>query len=341
MRPSELIDRLERRAARQPRRIRGRNPAAVALHVVRRFVDVRVTGLAAEMTYYTLLSLVPLTTALGAGLGALEGLVGAERVTEIEEALVDGVEALLSEELSADVAAPLVRELLREQRTGVAIGGLLVALWLAGRVFRAAIRALDDAYEVEERRTLLQQWVLSLAFLLGGIVVGILSLAMFVIGPLLGGGRRVAEWAGFGGAFEVLWDLGRWPLVAVVGVTFLTLLYLHGPNVENTWRECVPGAVLATGALVLVTVGFQVYLAAAGPRAPEVDAPDQAVQVAAALVGTLAATLLFVWLSNMCVLLGGVVNAEWHRPGADLTQPPQPSGDVPAGGRRTAVEPPD
>src|SRR5690606_4773274 len=200
MRPSELIDRLERRAARQPRRIRGRNPAAVALHVVRRFVDVRVTGLAAEMTYYTLLSLVPLTTALGAGLGALEGLVGAERVTEIEEALVDGVEALLSEELSADVAAPLVRELLREQRTGVAIGGLLVALWLAGRVFRAAIRALDDAYEVEERRTLLQQWGLSLAFLLGGIVVGILSLAMFVIGPLLGGGRRVAEWAGFGGA---------------------------------------------------------------------------------------------------------------------------------------------
>lgn len=335
---SDLVDRLERRAARQRLRIRGRNPATLVLHIVRRFVDVRVTGLAAEMTYYALLSLVPLITALGAGLGALEGIVGSERVAEIEEALVDGMASLLSEELTADVAAPLVEELLREQRAGVAIGGLLLSLWLAGRVFRAAIRALDDAYEVEERRTLLQQWGLSLAFLLGGLVVAVLSLAMFVIGPLLGGGGRLAEWAGVGATAEVLWDLGRWPLMGAVGVGFLTLLYLRGPNVDNTWRDCLPGAVVATVALVLLALGFQVYLSAAGPRVPEVDAPEQAVQVAAQLLGALAATLLFVWLSNMCILFGGVVNAEWQRPGSDLAKPPEPSQRSTPGGRRTATD---
>jgi membrane protein len=283
--------------------------------VARRFVDVRVTGLAAEMTYYTILSILPLLTAFAAALGGLEGLIGTDAVREIEDSVVDGLGRVLSNEVTEDVAAPLVRTLLAEQRTGVAIGSLLVSIWLAGRVFRAAIRALDDAYEVAERRTLLQQWGLSVLFLLGAVVVGLLSLAMFVVGPLLGGGRQLADWAGAGAASELLWDLGRWPLMAAVSTGFLVVLYLTGPNVENTWRQCLPGAVVATVALVLVALGFQLYLSAVGPTAPDIEAPEAAVGIAVQLLGTLAATLLFLWLTNMCMLLGGVVNAEWDREG--------------------------
>jgi membrane protein len=308
---TDRIGRVEEWAGARRLRILGRNPVALTLHVIRRFIDVRVTGLAAEMTYYTVLSLVPLLTAFAAALGWLEGFLGAETVRDLEEGVVESLGTVLSDELTEDVAAPLVRELLAEQRTGVAVGGLLVAVWLAGRVFRAAIRALDDAYEVEERRTLLQQWVLSVLFLLGAVLVGVVTLAMFVVGPLLGGGRRIAEWAGADGAWELLWDLGRWPLMAAVGIGFLIALYLWGPNVENSWRQCLPGAVVATVALVLVAVGFQLYLSTVGTTAPDIDAREEAVGVAAQLLGTLAAALTFLWLSNMCMILGGVVNAEW------------------------------
>src|SRR5690606_28147660 len=68
-----LLTRLETWA--QARSSSPRSPLLVTVRAWRRAIDVRVTGLAAEMTYYGLISLVPLLTALGASLGFLERLV--------------------------------------------------------------------------------------------------------------------------------------------------------------------------------------------------------------------------------------------------------------------------
>lgn len=308
-----LIDRLDGIAARAPLRLAGRNLAVLGLRTMRRFVDVRVTGLAAEMTYYVVLSLLPLVTAIGAGLGLLERFFGTSVARDLEDAVIRSVETVFTEELMADVVTPTIETLIREERAGLAIGSLLVSIFVASRVFRAAIRALDDAYDVPERRTLVQQWMLSLTFMAGAVVVVTVSLALMVIGPLLGGGQQVADWVGLGDAFRWAWSIGRWPVVAGVTVGFLIWLYRLGPNVENRWRQCLPGALVATVGLLLVATGFQAYLALAGPGSPDVDAGDQGVLVALQLLGILAATLLFVWLSNISVLLGGVVNAEWSR----------------------------
>jgi membrane protein len=289
----------------------GHNVTALAVRVVRRVVNVRITGLAAEMTYYTVLSLVPLVTGLGAGLGLLERVVGSATIEDLELGLIAAVEGVFSDEVVSDVVAPLIQDLLRQERAGVAIGGLLLSVWLASRVFRAAIRALDDTYEVAERRTFVQQWVLSLGFTAAAVVVVILSLSFLVIGPLLGGGAAIADWFGLGPAFEWVWGIGRWPALAAVSIGFLTWLYRAGPNVDNTWRQCLPGAVVSTVLLIAVAVGFRWYLQLAGPQAPDVEGGDQAVLIAAQLMGALAVALLFVWLSNIVVLLGGVVNAEW------------------------------
>jgi membrane protein len=320
---SAPLDRVDTWAARRRWRLAGRNPALVASRIARRFVEVRVTGLAAEMTYYVLLSIIPLIAALGAGLGALEGIIGEERVEELEITLIDSIEGVLSTELTRDVAAPLVEALLEEQRTGLAIGGLAVTLWLAGRMFRAAIRALDDTYRVPERRSLIKQWLLSTGFLLGALVGAVVGLATLVVGPLLGGGRRVAEWLGAGDFAETLWDLGRWPLVALLGIGFLTWLYRAGPNVDNRWKDCVPGAVLATLGLLAITVGFRFYLEFAGPRSPEVGDADEAVRIAAQLLGTALAVMLFVWMSNISILSGGVFNAEWKAAATTNGRPPR------------------
>jgi membrane protein len=306
----EAPGRVEEWAEERPARIRGHNPWLVLVRIGRRFVEVRVTGLAAEMTYYGLLSLVPLLVALGAGLGLLERVLGPEQVLRVENAMIAGLEVVFSPDLTQDVMAPLVRGLLHEERTGLAIGSLIVTFWLASRVFRAAIRALDDAYRVEERRRLLTQVGLAYVFALGMVVVSALVMSMVVVGPLLGGGRALAEWLGVGRVFEVAWGIGRWPLLFVIGAAFLTWLYRTRPNVRNTWRECVPGAVVGAVGMVLVAVGFRVYLELAGPQAPQLGDAQEAVQVAAQTVGAVLATVLFAWLTSIVILLGGVVNAE-------------------------------
>lgn len=307
----DLLARWERWAARSRLRVAGRNPLQLLARVVQRFVAVRVTGLAAEMTYFMTLSALPLVTALGASLGLLQGLVGRDAVLGMEQAVVDSLQLVLSEEYSAEVVAPMVRTLLRQERLGFALSSLALALFLASRVFRAAIRALDDAYQVDERRGIVQLYGLSLAFTLGAVVTLALVLTLVVVGPLLGAGQQLAEGLGAGSVWSWAWAYGRVPLLLLVVVAWLTWLYLVGPNVENTVRQSLPGALVAAAGLLVLTLGFRSYLDVAGPGGPGIQDGSAAVLAAAQFLAAMLASLLYSWLASTLVLLGGVVNAEW------------------------------
>ena len=66
-------------------------------------------------------------------------------------------------------------------------------------------------------------------------------------------------------------------------------------------------------ALVMVAAGFRLYIQATGLQNPEIDNAEDAVVVALQVIGALMAALLWLWLSSIAVLAGGVVNAEWSR----------------------------
>src|SRR5690606_14001252 len=136
-------------------------------------------------------------------------------------------------EVTADVIAPMVQGILRQERTGFAIGGFLASLFLASRVFRSAIHTLDHAYRAGERRGTFKLWGLGFLFSLGAIVTAVAVISMVVVGPALGGGRAIAEWFGLGGAFEAAWSLARWPVVFLIATGFLSVLYHAGPNVRT------------------------------------------------------------------------------------------------------------
>jgi membrane protein len=317
----DIYGRVERWAHRHPLRIGNTRVTLLLLRIVQRFLEVRVMGLAAEMTYYALLSFFPLITALGASLGFLERFIGAEAVEAVQDAVVISLDTVFSPEVTRDVVAPMVQGLLQQERAGFAVGGFLVSLFLASRVFRSAIHTLDEAYAVEEGRGTVALWTLGFVFALGAIVTAVTVLSMVVVGPLLGGGQRIAEWLGLGRAFEVGWAVARWPAVFVIATGFLATLYRAGPNVQNSWRQSVPGAVFGMAGLILVAVGFRVYLEFTGLESPEILDADQAVAVGAQVIGAMLAALLWLWLSGTVILTGGVVNAELSREQHDM--PPQ------------------
>jgi membrane protein len=303
-------DRIERWIGRHPLRVGGTSMSRLGVRVGSQFLEVRVTGLAAEMTYYALLSLFPLVGALGASLGFMERLAGMAAAEQAELAVLRALDAIFSPDVTADVVAPLVEGLLRQERGGFALGSFLVSLFFASRYFRSVIGGLDTAYRVEERRGTVMVWTLGLVFSLAAVFTATVVLSMVVIGPLLGGGRTIASWLGLGPAFELAWSVARWPVVFVLAAAFLALIYRFGPNVRNTWRESLPGAVFGMGALILVAIAFRVYVGATGLQAPHIEDAEAAVSLALHLFGVLAAALLWMWLSSMVVLLGGVVNAE-------------------------------
>lgn len=305
----DVLARLQHRVDR--RTTRRVNLLSLTLRSAQRFRDVRVTGLAAEMTYYGLISLVPLASALGASLGFLERIVGREQVARIEEALVDSITSIFAADVSEEILAPLIEGLLREERAGLAIGSVVVLLWLASRMFRAAIRALDDAYAVPERRSLIGQYVLGLTLALGAVITLVVLLTMVVVGPLLGGGQQIAEQLGLGQLFEVAWAALRWPAVAAVCATYLTMLYRFGPNVHTVWTRCLPGAVIGTIGLIGVALAFGGILAQTGSTVISTETGQGgSVSIAAQAIGAVLSGVLWLWLSSIVLLAGGVLNAE-------------------------------
>jgi membrane protein len=308
-----VLARIEASARGSRLRIAGVNPPLLLYKVVQRFLDVRVMGLASEMTYFALLSIFPLIGALGAGLGFLERIAGAAIVAEAEAAVIGALETVFALEVTQDIFAPMVQGLLQEERAGFAIGSFLVTLLLAGRIFRSAIHTLDVAYRVDEWRGTVSLWTLGFAFSLGAILTGVVVLAMIVVGPLLGGGRAIAHALNLGDQFEIVWTLARWPAVFLVCTGFLSVLYRFGPNVRNRWWQTIPGALFGMIGIILVSFGFQMYLGIVGIDAPELGDADAAVLLAGQVIGAILAALLWVWLVSMVILTGGVLNAEISR----------------------------
>jgi len=313
----DILTRLERRAEDRPARLGEVNPYLVGVRAFRRFGEVRVTGLAAEMTYYALVSLVPFVIALGAGVGFLEIILAADQVAQVENAIIRALESVFNPEITQEVLEPLVRGLLAEARTGAAILSLLATFLFSSAVFRAVIRVLDDAYRVPERRGVVHVWGLAYVLSLASVVVLVLGLSLMVIGPLLGGGYWIAGLLGLGDVFAMVWAIGRWPVMIALATLYLAWVYTAGPNVRTRFRDALPGALLAALGAILISVGLRVYLEVAGPRAPAVGDAAEAVQAASQTVAAILAVVLWIWLTSVVVLTGGVLNAEISRARGD------------------------
>jgi membrane protein len=289
------------------------NPWQLGVHVLRTALRHRVTGPAAEMSFFAMLTLVPLTVAVGAALGVIQRIVGPEKIARGQDAAIKVVRVVISPRLTDGVVDPFVRAQLNQQKGGAAIGGLLLTWWLAGRLFAATSRALDTAYHDQHQRLTLSQRLIALAFAFLSVVVVVLTLGIMVDAPFLDEQRDLALQFGVSRALITAWSLGRWPVVLLVLVGFLLCLYRFAPSVKHSWRQLLPGAVLGVLLWILAAVAFRLYLAfgSGAPRGVVVN--DQRVVIIGQAVGAVIATVLWTYFSSVAILLGNELNAELAR----------------------------
>lgn len=280
--------RRERRWARETREV------AVALG--REWRDDRVTGLAAEMAFFGLLSLFPVLLVVAAALGSLEGIVGGEVAARAEREVLSFLERVLSDEAAGAVST--VERLFRDTDAGILTFGVVIALWSASRGFVAAINALDVVYDIEERRNYVVLRLAGLLLGLGTAVVVTVVLAMLVLGPLLGTGQEIADALGVGGGFATFWDWFRWPTVVALMILWAGTIFHVAPNRRTPWRWDLPGAVLTAALWGLLSLGFRLYLGVAG----------EGNEVLSALGGSLI-VILWLYLMGIGLLTGGELNA--------------------------------
>jgi membrane protein len=277
----------------------GRRAWAFLRKLVQESNDDRLPGLAAETAFFAVLSIFPGLLIAVSLLGLLDVVVGADIAGEAQERVVDGLRLVLTDEASDAVEA--VEDLFESSRGSLLTAAVLGALVTLSGGFAVAINALNLAYDATEVRSWVRRRLVGLGMALGTLVLLVLSLAVFVVGPLLGRGEEIADLVGLGALFTFTWDVLRVPVAVLVLVGWTTALYRIAPSRHIRWRDCVPGAVAATLLWVAASGGFRLYLELAADRNPVLGAFGGGVIV-----------MLWMYLLSLGLLLGGELNAVLH-----------------------------
>lgn len=289
-----MTERAERIAAPLVDRIPS-SARSFAVGLAREVRDDRITGLAAEIAFFAVLSIFPWLLLLTAALGWLDTIIGGDVANRAQQQTVDFLSQILTDEASGAITA--VQNLFEQERGGLVSISAAVALWSSARGFATATVALNLAYDAEERRSWMKVRLRALGLALASVVVGSILLVMFVAGPLFGGGRAAADVFGGGDTFGSIWGWARWPLGFCVIVALCALVYAVAPSASQGWRQNLPGAAVASVSWLLASAAFRIYLDVAASGNP----------VFGALGGGL---ILLVWLYLLAfgLLLGAEVN---------------------------------
>ncbi len=260
------------------------------------FQEDNLTDRAAALTYYGVLALFPALIALV----SIIGLFGdpdavTDRITKIVQELAPG-------SASDTVAGPI--QSITEDRGAAGVllvAGILGALNAASGYIGAFIRAANVIYEVDEGRPFLKLRPLQIAITVVILVaVGLVISAMVLSGPLAG---AVGGALGLSDLAVTIYGVAKWPILALLVMGVLGLLYYASPNARITGvRWVTPGSLLALVVWVAASALFALYVANFGSYNKTYGA-----------LGGAVTFLVWLWITNIAVLLGAELNAELER----------------------------
>lgn len=282
------------RAPEEPTQLPKRSWRAVLTGVVREFQDDELTDRAAALTYYGVLSLFPTLLVLV----SLLGVVGKSAIDSLLKNLED-----LAPGSARDIIGDAVKQL--EGRGGVgslmAVVGIVLAVWASSGYVGAFIRTANAVYDMPEGRPVWK--VLPIRV---GVTVVLLVLAVIssLIVVFTGGLARAAGSAlGVGDEALTVWSIAKWPVLVVLVTFMIALLFWATPNVKGRgFKWITPGSVVALVIWLIASAGFAFYVANFSSYN--------------ATYGALAGVIIFLvwlWLSNIAILLGLEFDAELSR----------------------------
>ena len=179
--------------------------------------------------------------------------------------------------------------------------GLAGAIWSASGYIGAFMRASNRIWDVEEGRPVWKTIPLRLGVtLLMLLLLAASAVAVVVTGPLA---SRVGKLIGLGSAAVTAWDIAKWPVLIVVIALMFSILYYASPNVRQPgFKWITPGGVLAVVVWIVASALFALYVARFGSYNKTYGS-----------LGAIVIFLVWLWISNVAVLLGAEFNAEIER----------------------------
>jgi membrane protein len=250
----------------------------------------------AALTYYAVLSMFPAILVLV----SLVGLFAEPaRVTRV---MTDTVSQLGPSTAARTFQGPIESITAHRGTAGIMfVVGVVSALWAASGYVSAFADACNSIYEVDEGRPF---WKLKPLQLLVTFVIimlaAIVALALVLSGPIVGAlGRSL----GISDTVLTIWRFAKWPVLLGLVLVIFGVQYYTAPNARVTGvRWVTGGAMLALVTWIVASIALALYAANFGSY-------DKTYGT----LGGVVVFLIWLWVTNIAILLGAEFNAETER----------------------------
>jgi len=277
-----------------PTKLRTGGMVAAIKRTFKQFSEDNISDWAAALTYYGVLSIFPGALVLVSILGMLSSngqQTVQKTVTEIAgnqqiQSLVNTVLVQVKDPGTASFAA---------------IIGIVLAFWSASGYIAAFMRASNAVYDVPEGRPIWK--TLPIRVGVTAVIGLMLIISAFIVvftGDLA---RVVGEKIGLGGVAVTVWSIAKWPVLVVLVSLMFAILYWASPNAKTGgFRWVSPGGIFAVVLWLIASGAFAIYLGNFANYGKTYGT-----------LGGVIAFLVWLWISNIAILLGAELDAELER----------------------------
>ncbi|WP_235973567.1 YihY/virulence factor BrkB family protein [Peribacillus faecalis] len=270
-------------------RINVKKSFAFGQMLFKRTMEHDVSGMAAQLAFFFLLSVFPL-------LIFLFTLVPYLPITE------DYIITYLSEYVPTESMAIITSQLDRimtSSRTLLSVG-IIGTLWTASNALNGITKAFNVAYDIVNTRKYFFTRLISMALTIGMIFVFLLVLLLPVFGKQIA--IYIFSHIGINQAFLDVWDAIRWVLSTLVLFIMFLILYRVFPSVKMKQRLVLPGALFATFGWTIGSIGFSYYVNNFGHYSNTYGS-----------LGGIIILMLWFYILAFVIILGSEINAMGSR----------------------------
>jgi membrane protein len=260
---------------------------------VTEFSDDNLTHWAAALTYYGVLSIFPALLAVVSVLG----LIGSSAI----QPLIDNL-STVAPGPAKEILTGALKGLQQSGGTGVLfVVALAGAIWSASGYISAFMDASNAIYDIEEGRPIWKKLPLRIAItVLMLVLLVVTAVAVVLTGPVA---EQVGKLFGVGDSALAVWNIAKWPVLVLIVAFMFAVLYYCTPNVKQPGlRAVLPGGVLAVVLWIVASAAFALYVASFASYNKTYGS-----------LGGVIVFLVWLWLTNLAILLGAEFNAERAR----------------------------
>ncbi|UAL49407.1 YihY/virulence factor BrkB family protein [Sutcliffiella horikoshii] len=250
----------------------------------------RATGLAAEQAYYYMLSLFPL---LVLALSIIPYLnIDPQKVIEFLQTMMPPETVSVFEEN--------INEFVNKPNGGLLTFGILGTIWSASNGMNAFISAMNEAFNVEESRPFYLVRLLSIGLTIGLIFAFLIAFFLPVFGGIII--KQLESVIYIPGSTAIILNILRFIIAFFVIFTIITVLYRIAPDISKSFKQLLPGAVVATVIWQLVSLCFSFYVSNFGNYSATYGS-----------LGGVIILMLWLFLTGLALVIGGEINAIYHK----------------------------